>query len=71
MAESQEVAGAAEEQAAELNTVSERANELQRYAEPLRDILERFETDQEHEFVFSVGPTGGAASPDRDPADDV
>jgi methyl-accepting chemotaxis protein len=70
MAESQEVAGAAEEQAAELNTVSERANELQRYAEPLRDILERFETEEEHEFVFSVGPTGGAASPDSDSTDE-
>jgi methyl-accepting chemotaxis protein len=63
MAESEEVAGAAEEQAAELNTVSDRANDLQRYAQPLRDILERFETEEEHEFVFSVGPTGGAASP--------
>jgi methyl-accepting chemotaxis protein len=63
MAEAEEVAGAAEEQAAELNAVSERANDLQRYAQPLRDILERFETEAEHEFVFSVGPTGGAASP--------
>ena len=71
MAESQEVAGAAEEQAAELNTVSDRANELQRYAEPLRDILERFETEAEHEFVFSVGPTGGAASPDGELGDDA
>ena len=60
MAESENVAGAAEEQAAELNEVSERANDLQRYAEPLRDILERFDTEAEHEFVFSVGPTGGS-----------
>jgi len=69
MIEAEQVAGAAEEQAAELNEVSERANDLQRYAQPLRDILERFETEAEHEFVFSVGPTGGAASPgstDRD-----
>jgi len=65
MAESQHVAGAAEEQAAELNEVSERANDLQRYAAPLRDILGRFETEAEHEFVFSVGPTGGIASPSR------
>jgi methyl-accepting chemotaxis protein len=63
MAEAENVAGAAEEQAAELNEVSERANDLQRYAAPLRDILGRFETEAEHEFVFSVGPTGGAASP--------
>ena len=70
MAEAESVAGAAEEQAAELNEVSERAHDLQRYAQPLRDILERFETEAEHEFVFSVGPTGGASSPgspgDRD-----
>jgi len=72
MLEAEQVAGAAEEQAAELNEVSERANDLQRYAQPLRDILERFETEAEHEFVFSVGPTGGAASPgsiDRDTED--
>jgi len=58
MGETQQVAGAAEEQAAELAEVSERANDLQRYAQPLRDILQEFETDQEHEFVFSIGPTG-------------
>ena len=72
MAEAEEVAGAAEEQAAELNAVSERANDLQRYAQPLRDILQRFETEAEHEFVFSVGPTGGAASPSsQDDEDDT
>lgn len=66
MAESENVAGAAEEQAAELNEVSERANDLQRYAQPLRDILGRFETEAEHEFVFSVGPTGPAGDEDDD-----
>jgi len=71
MAEAQSVAGAAEEQAAELNEVSERAHDLQRYAQPLRDILGRFETEAEHEFVFSVGPTGGAASPGGAPGDDA
>ncbi len=70
MAESEHVAGAAEEQAAELNEVSERANDLQRYAQPLRDILGRFETEAEHEFVFSVGPTGGAQSPGTRPPED-
>jgi methyl-accepting chemotaxis protein len=70
MAEAENVAGAAEEQAAELNEVSERANDLQRYAAPLRDILGRFETEAEHEFVFSVGPTGGAASPGSSPDED-
>jgi methyl-accepting chemotaxis protein len=69
MAETENVAGAAEEQAAELTEVSERAHDLQRYAQPLRDILGRFETEAEHEFVFSVGPTGGAASPGG-PVDD-
>ncbi len=58
LAESQNVAGAAEEQAAELTEVSERAHDLQRYARPLRDVLERFDTEAEHEFVFSGGPTG-------------
>jgi methyl-accepting chemotaxis protein len=67
MGEAENVAGAAQEQAAELNGVSERANDLQRYAEPLRDILNRFETDQEHEFVFSAGPT---ESPSRGPESD-
>jgi len=70
MAEAQSVAGAAEEQAAELNEVSERANDLQRYAKPLRDILGRFETEAEHEFVFSVGPTGGPASPGGSASDE-
>jgi methyl-accepting chemotaxis protein len=65
MRESETVSGAAEEQAAELNEVSETATDLQRYAEPLRGILEQFEAEQEHEFVFSVGPTGGARSPER------
>lgn len=60
--ETDNVSAAAEEQAAELNEVSERANDLQRYAQPLRDILDRFETEAEHEFVFSVGPTGSAGS---------
>ena len=63
MSEAENVAGAAEEQAAELNEVGERAHDLQRYAQPLRDILNRFETEAEHEFVFSVGPTGGTATP--------
>jgi methyl-accepting chemotaxis protein len=57
MAESETVAGAAEEQAAELNEVSSRAEKLKRYARPLGDILERFETEAEHEFVFSGGPS--------------
>ncbi len=57
MAETENVAGAAEEQAAELNEVSSRAEKLKRYARPLGDILNRFETEAEHEFVFSGGPS--------------
>ncbi|ACV48616.1 MULTISPECIES: HAMP domain-containing protein [Halomicrobium] len=57
MSESETVAGAAEEQAAELNEVSSRAEQLKRYARPLGDILDRFETEAEHEFVFSGGPS--------------
>jgi len=64
--ETDNVSAAAEEQAAELNEVSERANDLQRYAQPLRDILERFETEAEHEFVFSVGPTGSVSPTNAD-----
>ncbi|MFC6973560.1 hypothetical protein ACFQL1_01000 [Halomicroarcula sp. GCM10025709] len=64
MAESETVAGAAEEQAAELNEVSSRAEQLKRYAQPLGDILGRFETEAEHEFVFSGGPSQGLAEND-------
>ncbi|MFB6074882.1 MAG: HAMP domain-containing protein [Haloarculaceae archaeon] len=60
MAESENVAGAAEEQAAELNEVSSRADRLKRYARPLGDILNRFDTEAEHEFVFSGGPSQAA-----------
>lgn len=65
-AEADTISAAAEEQAAELTTVSERANDLQRYAKPLRDILGRFETEAEHEFVFSVGPTGSEIPTEND-----
>ncbi|WP_254271305.1 PDC sensor domain-containing protein [Haloarcula marina] len=64
MAESETVAGAAEEQAAELNEVSSRAERLKRYAQPLGDILGRFQTEAEHEFVFSGGPSQGLAEND-------
>lgn len=64
MAESESVAGAAEEQAAELNEVSSRAEKLKRYASPLGDILGRFETEAEHEFVFSGGPSPGSDDSD-------
>ncbi|MBV0925275.1 methyl-accepting chemotaxis protein [Halomicroarcula limicola] len=57
MAESENVAGAAEEQAAELNEVSARADELVRYVGPLYDVLDRFETESEHQFVFTGGPS--------------
>jgi methyl-accepting chemotaxis protein len=62
--ETEHVSAAAEEQAAELTEVSERAEDLQRYAGPLREILDRFETEQHHEFVFSVGPGSGSEGGD-------
>jgi len=63
MAEAENVAGAAEEQAAELNEVSQRAEDLTRYAGPLRDVLDRFETESEHEFYFPTGPGTGDDTP--------
>jgi len=50
------VAGAAEEQTAELNEVSQRADTLKQYARPLGDVLSRFKTDSEREFFFPSGP---------------
>lgn len=47
LAESGIVAGAAEEQASELTEVSERAQDLTRYAQPLHDALDEFDTDVE------------------------
>jgi len=57
LTETENVASAAEEQAAELNEVSARADRLKRYAQPLGEIVNKFDTDEEHEFVFSTGPT--------------
>ncbi|WP_277542593.1 methyl-accepting chemotaxis protein [Haloarcula laminariae] len=57
LAETETVAGAAEEQAAELTEVSARAEHLIRYVEPLQKILDSFEAEAEHEFVFSGGPS--------------
>jgi len=68
MAESENVAGAAEEQAAELNEVSSRAEELVRYAQYLGDGLGNFETEAEHEFVFQ---TGAGGTGDSDPVGDA
>ena len=59
MSEAENVAGAAEEQAAELNEVTQRAEDLSRYARPLREVLDRFETESEHEFYFPTGPGSG------------
>jgi len=72
MAESENVAGAAEEQAAELNEVSSRAEELVRYAQYLGDGLSNFETEEEHEFVFQTGAgsTGPAGDEVADTDDD-
>ncbi|MBO4247958.1 methyl-accepting chemotaxis protein [Halomicrobium sp. IBSBa] len=50
------VAGAAEEQTAELNEVSQQASTLKQYAGPLGDVLSRFRTESEREFFFPSGP---------------
>jgi len=70
MAESETVAGAAEEQAAELNEVSSRAEELVRYAQYLGDGLSNFETEEEHEFVFQTGAGSPDAASPSDSGDD-
>ncbi|PSP31527.1 HAMP domain-containing protein [Halobacteriales archaeon QH_10_67_22] len=67
MEESESVAGAAEEQAAELTDVSSRAEELTQYAQYLGEGLNNFETEQEHEFVFQTGV--GSTGPEEE-ADD-
>jgi methyl-accepting chemotaxis protein len=54
--EAEDAAATAEEQAAELNEVSARAGDLVRYAGPLQEVLERFQTESEHEFYFPTGP---------------
>ncbi|WP_167879965.1 methyl-accepting chemotaxis protein [Halorhabdus rudnickae] len=56
LAESGIVAGAAEEQAAELNEVSERACDLTRYARPLHDALDEFDTDSDAELYLDSEP---------------
>ncbi|WP_167879957.1 PDC sensor domain-containing protein [Halorhabdus rudnickae] len=56
MAESENVAGAAEEQAAELTEVSQQAQNLTRYAKPLMDVLDSFDTESKHEFYYPTGP---------------
>jgi len=53
------VSAATEEQAAELGEMSSRAADLQRYAKPLHAILDRFDTESEHELVFSAGSATG------------
>ena len=54
--EAEDAATAAEEQAAELNEVSERAGDLVRYAGPLQEVLDRFQTESERKFYFPTGP---------------
>ncbi len=75
LAETELVAGAAEEQAAELNEVSRRASDLTRYAGPLKEVLDGFETGTDSELPAPDGdervtdPTGpGDGSVDDDGA---
>ncbi|MBX0303644.1 methyl-accepting chemotaxis protein [Haloarcula salinisoli] len=51
--ETQVVGATVAEQSAELNDVSRRANDLQRYATPLSAILDRFKTNSENESSLS------------------
>lgn len=55
--ETETIASAADQQATALAEVSDRVERLKRYAQPLAEIVDSFETDDEHEFVFSTGPT--------------
>jgi len=57
LAESGIVAGAAEEQASELTAVSERAQDLIRYAGPLRESLDEFDTDTDVELHSNTEPS--------------
>jgi len=50
LGETEIVAGAAQEQTAELTEVSRRANDLTGYARPLREVLAAFETDVDGEL---------------------
>ncbi|QSG10256.1 PDC sensor domain-containing protein [Halapricum desulfuricans] len=61
--EAEDAATAAEEQAAELNEVSERAGDLVRYAGPLQEVLDRFQTESERKFYFPTGPGSSDAQP--------
>ena len=63
-AEAETVAGAAEEQTAELNEVSQQADTLRQYALPLGEVLGKFKTDADREFYFPSGP-GNEEAPDR------
>lgn len=68
-ARAETVAGAAEEQAAELTEVTQQANSLQKYASPLGDVLGRFKTDAEREFYFPSGPGNVGNGDDASPPD--
>lgn len=63
LAESELVAGAAEEQAAELNEVSGRAEELTRNARALDDVLDTFEVDEDAETRREGEPRTNGDSP--------
>lgn len=61
MTESENVSGAAEEQAAELNQVSAQAEELVRYARYLQEGLANFDTAEQHEFIFKTDVTSSSS----------
>jgi methyl-accepting chemotaxis protein len=61
MSEAQNVAAAAEEQTATLTEVDGQASDLQRHAEPLGSVLNRFDTDVEVGFRFGTERDGESA----------
>lgn len=64
--EAETVAGAAEEQAAELTEVSQQADKLRQYAVPLGEVLSGFKTDADREFYFPSGPGNVEEAPTED-----
>lgn len=73
LAETEIVAGAAEEQTAELNEVSRRAADLTEYASPLRQVLGEFATDAEEALDadhWTEDDQGSVTRVDRNKPDD-
>lgn len=70
MSEAQNVAAAAEEQTATLTEVDGQASDLQRHAEPLGSVLNRFDTDVEVGFRFGTSRDDQSAAGTETEVDD-